>query len=164
MTRPYGPRDVAAAAELDAMEARAVAAETKARQLEVQALAFRDRALTAEATVARVEALAVGYEADARDEGYGGESWSTTAAAIRAALAAPSVPHDDAGHVEAPTGGSGAADAADGRVWVADETTFLNARILQAAQDRLPCPRCGGDRLRADFTSSGKCHVAGEGR
>ena len=40
-----------------------------------------------------------------------------------------------------------------------DETTFLTERMLQAALDRLPCTRCGGDRLRPDFTGSGRCHT-----
>ena len=38
------------------------------------------------ARLAAVEALADAYDADARHEGYGGELWSTTAAAIRKAL------------------------------------------------------------------------------
>ena len=29
----------------------------------------------------------------------------------------------------------------------------------QARRDSLPCPSCGGDRLRPDFTGSGACHV-----
>ena len=54
----------------------------------------RARRLTAEvkrlrAEVARVEALAERYEAMERDEGYGGELWSTTASAIRKTLAEP---------------------------------------------------------------------------
>ena len=54
----------------------------------------RARRLTAEvkrlrAKVARVEALAERYEAMERDEGYGGELWSTTASAIRKTLAEP---------------------------------------------------------------------------
>jgi hypothetical protein len=31
----------------------------------------------------------------------------------------------------------------------------------QRAQDNEPCPVCGGDRLRTDFTASGRCHVSG---
>lgn len=38
------------------------------------------------AQVERARALAEGYRADARDECYGGELWSTTASAIEAAL------------------------------------------------------------------------------
>lgn len=38
------------------------------------------------ATVERVEKLADEYDRDARREGYGGELWSTTAAAIRDAI------------------------------------------------------------------------------
>ena len=43
--------------------------------------------------------------------------------------------------------------------------THLLAEIIehQARQRRLddePCPRCGGDRLRNDFTDSGRCHAA----
>lgn len=41
---------------------------------------------TVEQRLDRVRALAHQYEADARSEGYGGELWSTTAAAIHAAL------------------------------------------------------------------------------
>ena len=37
-------------------------------------------------TVARVEALADDYAASAASEGHGGELWSTTDAALRAAL------------------------------------------------------------------------------
>ncbi|MBB1512000.1 hypothetical protein H5399_05195 [Tessaracoccus sp. MC1627] len=40
-------------------------------------------------TVQRVRQLAEQYEADAQSEGYGGESWATTRAAIRRALEAP---------------------------------------------------------------------------
>lgn len=33
------------------------------------------------------------------------------------------------------------------------------AYAAQNARDNEPCPSCGGDRLRADFTGSGRCHV-----
>lgn len=33
-------------------------------------------------------------------------------------------------------------------------------REEQRARDNEPCPACGGDRLRADFTGSGRCHAA----
>lgn len=33
------------------------------------------------------------------------------------------------------------------------------SRDDQRVLDNAPCPRCGGDRLRADFTGSGRCHV-----
>lgn len=45
------------------------------------------------ARLAAVEALAAHYEAEARSEGYGGELWSTTGAAIRAALATAENPY-----------------------------------------------------------------------
>lgn len=32
-------------------------------------------------------------------------------------------------------------------------------RLRQSVIDRRPCPACGGDRLRQDFTGSGRCHV-----
>ena len=32
-------------------------------------------------------------------------------------------------------------------------------RRQQRERDSLPCPKCGGDRLRPDFTGSGRCHV-----
>lgn len=32
-------------------------------------------------------------------------------------------------------------------------------RRQQQQRDSLPCPTCGGDRLRPDFTGSGRCHV-----
>lgn len=35
----------------------------------------------------------------------------------------------------------------------------MAAAIEQARIDKTPCPRCGGDRLRADFTGSGRCHA-----
>ena len=33
------------------------------------------------------------------------------------------------------------------------------SRREQRLLDNLPCPECGGDRLRADFTTPGRCHV-----
>ena len=33
------------------------------------------------------------------------------------------------------------------------------ARRIQREADNQPCPTCGGDRLRTDFTGSGRCHV-----
>jgi len=32
-------------------------------------------------------------------------------------------------------------------------------RLKQQARDDQPCPSCGGDRLRQDFTGSGRCHA-----
>ena len=32
-------------------------------------------------------------------------------------------------------------------------------RAEQQESDNLPCPTCGGDRLRTDFTGSGRCHA-----
>lgn len=32
-------------------------------------------------------------------------------------------------------------------------------RARQRARDNEPCPKCGGDRLRTDFTGSGRCHA-----
>lgn len=39
--------------------------------------------------------------------------------------------------------------------------SFEAARLRreQRLLDDLPCPQCGGDRLRADFTTPGRCHV-----
>lgn len=31
-------------------------------------------------------------------------------------------------------------------------------RAEQRKRDNEPCPKCGGDRLRTDFTGSGRCH------
>ena len=31
----------------------------------------------------------------------------------------------------------------------------------QRDADNEPCSKCGGDRLRTDFTGSGKCHAGG---
>ena len=36
------------------------------------------------------------------------------------------------------------------------------ARARQLELDNEPCPKCGGDRLRTDFTGSGRCHAARE--
>ncbi|MCZ4066456.1 hypothetical protein O1W71_02080 [Microbacterium sp. H37-C3] len=33
-------------------------------------------------------------------------------------------------------------------------------RDEQRARDNEPCAKCGGDRLRNDFTGSGRCHAA----
>lgn len=33
------------------------------------------------------------------------------------------------------------------------------ARAEQRDRDNEPCPTCGGDRLRTDFTGSGRCHA-----
>lgn len=33
------------------------------------------------------------------------------------------------------------------------------SRREQRLLDDLPCPQCGGDRLRADFTTPGRCYV-----
>lgn len=38
------------------------------------------------------------------------------------------------------------------------------AELIQMAEDQqridnTPCPECGGDRLRTDFTGSGRCHA-----
>ena len=32
-------------------------------------------------------------------------------------------------------------------------------RAEQSDRDNEPCPTCGGDRLRTDFTGSGRCHA-----
>ena len=32
-------------------------------------------------------------------------------------------------------------------------------RAEQRDRDNRPCPSCGGDRLRTDFTGSGRCHA-----
>lgn len=32
-------------------------------------------------------------------------------------------------------------------------------RAAIAREDSKPCPRCGGDKLRPDFTGSGYCHA-----
>ena len=39
------------------------------------------------------------------------------------------------------------------------------ARQEQRRRDAVPCDKCGGDRLRADFVSPDRCHVptSGEG-
>ncbi len=37
------------------------------------------------------------------------------------------------------------------------EASVLRAR--QRAKDNEPCATCGGDRLRTDFTGSGRCHA-----
>ena len=51
-------------------------------------------------------------------------------------------------------------DSAEQRDWV-DQTrrVLLEARDRQRAIDNQPCPVCGGDRLRPDFTGSGRCHA-----
>lgn len=39
---------------------------------------------------------------------------------------------------------------------------FIDIAEHQARQreiDNQPCPTCGGDRLRSDFTGSGRCHA-----
>lgn len=33
------------------------------------------------------------------------------------------------------------------------------ARAEQRDRDNQPCDKCGGDRLRPDFTQSGRCHA-----
>lgn len=33
------------------------------------------------------------------------------------------------------------------------------AAIEQQRIDKTPCPTCGGNRLRTDFTNSGRCHA-----
>ena len=47
-----------------------------------------------ESALAAVRALADEYDAQAKVEGYGGELWTTTARAIRAALATPTTPEE----------------------------------------------------------------------
>lgn len=32
-------------------------------------------------------------------------------------------------------------------------------RVKQRARDDQPCPSCGGDRLRPDFTEVDRCHA-----
>ena len=39
------------------------------------------------------------------------------------------------------------------------QASLVRAIEEQARRDKLPCPSCGGDRLRPDFTDSGACHV-----
>ena len=39
------------------------------------------------------------------------------------------------------------------------KATVAAAREQQRERDNLPCPKCGGDRLRGDFTGSGRCHA-----
>ena len=39
------------------------------------------------------------------------------------------------------------------------QASLARAIEEQARRDKLPCPSCGGDRLRPDFTGSGACHV-----
>ena len=46
----------------------------------------------------------------------------------------------------------------------ADLRAALQASLARTIEeldrrDSLPCPSCGGDRLRPDFTGSGACHV-----
>lgn len=38
-------------------------------------------------------------------------------------------------------------------------TSEAPRRAMQRAADLVPCPDCGGDRLRADFTTSPTCHA-----
>ena len=44
-----------------------------------------------------------------------------------------------------------------------DLLAALAASIERAREqrriDNTPCPKCGGDRLRPDFTGSGRCHA-----
>ena len=43
-----------------------------------------------------------------------------------------------------------------------DLLTHLAAAIereKQRRRDAIPCDKCGGDRLRADFVNSDRCHV-----
>jgi hypothetical protein len=43
-----------------------------------------------------------------------------------------------------------------------DLVATIRASIEAARQQRIdntPCPTCGGDRLRPDFTDSGRCHA-----
>ena len=46
---------------------------------------------------------------------------------------------------------------------IPDLASALKATITAAREQRerdsLPCPKCGGDRLRGDFTGSGRCHA-----
>lgn len=51
-------------------------------------------------------------------------------------------------------------DSAEQERWV-DETRrmLLEAMGAQRELDAQPCPTCGGDRLRPDFTGSGRCHA-----
>ena len=46
------------------------------------------------------------------------------------------------------------------------ETPDLAAALLESIErarqrriDNTPCPDCGGDQLRTDFTGSGRCHA-----
>lgn len=41
-------------------------------------------------------------------------------------------------------------------------SVFFSILDSQRAQDNESCPTCGGDRLRTDFTGSGRCHVPKE--
>lgn len=85
----YNPDRLYTAREVGELQARASRAESVADSMQH----FSDVAERAERKHndlrARVEALAAEYEADARHEGYGGELWSTTAAALRALLDDP---------------------------------------------------------------------------
>ena len=38
-------------------------------------------------------------------------------------------------------------------------SVFFSILDSQRAADNEPCPTCSGDRLRADFAGSGRCHV-----
>lgn len=50
---------------------------------------------------------------------------------------------------------------------MSDQPVDLMAALkasIEAAQERRrrdnePCPTCGGDKLRTDFTKSGRCHA-----
>jgi len=35
----------------------------------------------------------------------------------------------------------------------------ITAAEAQRRRDNEPCPNCGGDRLRTDFTNSDQCHA-----
>lgn len=51
---------------------------------------------------------------------------------------------------------------AESEMEIVDLVAALRASIEAAKQRRLdatPCPRCGGDLLRQDFTDSGRCHT-----
>lgn len=47
----------------------------------------------------------------------------------------------------------------DGGGMLAQAIAAAFARAEQRDLDNLPCSKCGGDRLRTDFTGSGRCHA-----
>jgi len=78
------------------------------------------------------------------------------AAAVRALAPAQDARGGVQNSLEDVAEGAGASEGATGAPDLADVVSDMQ---MQRHLDNEPCSTCGGDRLRPDFVTAGRCHV-----